>query len=154
MGGCCYTPRKTDFVWWYWLVLTLVFCIPMTVAAWVMQKGYEPSKGEEDSEHAGSDLTEARAGLAFKVFLTAFVVTVIMLLFASLLIVRQPALATFGLGFGAGLFFTCAASATLREARGWFSRLWRFLTWLGLWFLLWWIGMRTFSYSKDTLKFP
>jgi len=33
MGGCCFTPRKTQLLWWYWLVLFSVVGIPMFAAA-------------------------------------------------------------------------------------------------------------------------
>lgn len=32
MGGCCYTPRRTQFLWWYWLLLASVVGIPMLLA--------------------------------------------------------------------------------------------------------------------------
>ncbi|MCX7011818.1 MAG: hypothetical protein NTW86_04505 [Candidatus Sumerlaeota bacterium] len=33
MGTCCFTPRKTHFLWWYWLLLASVVGIPMLLAA-------------------------------------------------------------------------------------------------------------------------
>lgn len=33
MGGCCFTPRKTQLLWWYWLLLFSVVGIPMFAAA-------------------------------------------------------------------------------------------------------------------------
>jgi hypothetical protein len=33
MGGCCFTPKKTQLLWWYWLLLFSIVGIPMFVAA-------------------------------------------------------------------------------------------------------------------------
>lgn len=33
MGGCCFTPRKTQLLWWYWLLLFSIVGIPMFAAA-------------------------------------------------------------------------------------------------------------------------
>jgi hypothetical protein len=33
MGGCCFAPRKTQLLWWYWLLLFSVVGIPMFAAA-------------------------------------------------------------------------------------------------------------------------
>ncbi len=34
MGACCFTPKRTQFLWWYWLVLASIVGIPMLLAAW------------------------------------------------------------------------------------------------------------------------
>jgi len=34
MGSCCFTPRKSHFLWWYWLALATVIGAPMLLAAW------------------------------------------------------------------------------------------------------------------------
>src|ERR1051325_8328310 len=34
MGSCCFTPRRSQFLWWYWLVLASIVGIPMLLAAW------------------------------------------------------------------------------------------------------------------------
>jgi hypothetical protein len=33
MGGCCFTPKKTQLLWWYWLLLFSLVGIPMFGAA-------------------------------------------------------------------------------------------------------------------------
>ncbi len=38
MGGCCFTPRKTQLLWWYWLLLFSVVGIPMFAAALYVQR--------------------------------------------------------------------------------------------------------------------
>jgi len=38
MGGCCFTPRKTQLLWWYWLVLFSVVGVPMFAAALYVQR--------------------------------------------------------------------------------------------------------------------
>jgi len=38
MGGCCFTPKKTQLLWWYWLLLFSVVGIPMLVAALYVQR--------------------------------------------------------------------------------------------------------------------
>jgi len=38
MGGCCFTPKKTQLLWWYWLLLFSVVGIPMLAAALYVQR--------------------------------------------------------------------------------------------------------------------
>lgn len=38
MGSCCFTPRKYNFLWWYWLLLASIVGIPMLLAALYMQR--------------------------------------------------------------------------------------------------------------------
>src|ERR1043166_6130830 len=38
MGACCFTPRRTQFLWWYWLVLATVVGIPMLLAGWYVAR--------------------------------------------------------------------------------------------------------------------
>ncbi len=38
MGGCCFTPRKRQLLWWYWLLLFSVVGIPMFAAALYVQR--------------------------------------------------------------------------------------------------------------------
>ena len=33
MGGCCFTPRKTQLLWWYWFLLFSVVGVSMFIAA-------------------------------------------------------------------------------------------------------------------------
>ena len=51
MGGCCFTPSKKEFLWWYWLLLASVLGIPIFVAAWSVKRKAEaslPDKGKTD----------------------------------------------------------------------------------------------------------
>lgn len=38
MGSCCFTPRKRQLLWWYWLLLCSVVGIPMFAAAVYVQR--------------------------------------------------------------------------------------------------------------------
>ncbi len=38
MGSCCFTPRRTQFLWWYWLLLASIVGIPMLLAAWYVAR--------------------------------------------------------------------------------------------------------------------
>ena len=41
MGGCCFTPTKKDFLWWYWLLLASIVGIPMLMAVMYVARGHE-----------------------------------------------------------------------------------------------------------------
>ena len=32
MGTCCYSPKRSEFLWWYWLLLASVVGVPMFLA--------------------------------------------------------------------------------------------------------------------------
>lgn len=32
MGSCCFTPRRTQVLWWYWLLMASIVGIPMLLA--------------------------------------------------------------------------------------------------------------------------
>ena len=51
MGGCCYTPTKKDFLWWYWLLLASIVGIPMLLA--VLYVGRYPKADEEEKKRRG-----------------------------------------------------------------------------------------------------
>ena len=38
MGGCCFAPKKTQFLWWYWLLLFSIVGIPMFLAALYIER--------------------------------------------------------------------------------------------------------------------
>lgn len=38
MGSCCFTPRRTQFLWWYWLLLASIVGIPMFLACWYVSR--------------------------------------------------------------------------------------------------------------------
>ncbi len=38
MGSCCFTPKKTQFLWWYWLLLFSIVGIPMFLAALYIER--------------------------------------------------------------------------------------------------------------------
>ena len=50
MGSCCFTPRKYNFLWWYWLVLASIIGIPMLLAAWYMQHQKLKIEGAAEKE--------------------------------------------------------------------------------------------------------
>ena len=47
MGGCCFTPTKRDFLWWYWLLLASIVGIPMLLAVWYVARGSEETDEEK-----------------------------------------------------------------------------------------------------------
>jgi len=50
MGGCCFTPKKTQLLWWYWLLLLSVVGIPMFLAAIYIKK--RSQRGEPARKYA------------------------------------------------------------------------------------------------------
>ena len=53
MGTCCFTPRKTHFLWWYWLLLASVVGIPMFLAARHVQR--HPAESEEEQKKVSKE---------------------------------------------------------------------------------------------------
>ena len=51
MGGCCFTPTKKDFLWWYWLLLASIVGIPMLLA--VLYVGNTKDLDEETKKRRG-----------------------------------------------------------------------------------------------------
>jgi hypothetical protein len=51
MGGCCFTPTKRDFLWWYWLLLVSIVGIPMLLA--VMYVTVAPATDEAAKKRRG-----------------------------------------------------------------------------------------------------
>ena len=51
MGGCCFTPTKRDFLWWYWLLLASIVGIPMLVA--VLYVAWHPEADDEAKRRRG-----------------------------------------------------------------------------------------------------
>ncbi|NLE38592.1 MAG: hypothetical protein GX621_11255, partial [Pirellulaceae bacterium] len=51
MGGCCFTPTKRDFLWWYWLLLASIVGIPMLLAVWYVARS--PEGDEELKQRRG-----------------------------------------------------------------------------------------------------
>jgi hypothetical protein len=63
MGSCCYTPRKSHFLWWYWLLLASIVGIPMLIAALYVAR-------KRSASDAGTEEIGRKAGRLFW-FLTA-----------------------------------------------------------------------------------
>ena len=57
MGVCCFAPKKTEFLWWYWLLLASVVGIPMFLAALYVAR-------KADSEEQKSRISPCRARLS------------------------------------------------------------------------------------------
>src|SRR2546426_225383 len=51
MGTCCFTPRRTQFLWWYWLLLASIVGIPMLLACWYVAR--HPATDEGTMETVG-----------------------------------------------------------------------------------------------------
>ena len=49
MGSCCFTPRRTQFLWWYWLLLASIVGIPMFLACWYVARR-KPTDEQVQSE--------------------------------------------------------------------------------------------------------
>ena len=59
MGGCCFTPTKRDFLWWYWLLLASIVGIPMLLAVLYVVPQKERCRGQDQAacrRHRGHDL--------------------------------------------------------------------------------------------------
>ena len=48
MGSCCFTPKKTQLLWWYWLLLLSIVGIPIFFAALYISR--RSQKGEPKRE--------------------------------------------------------------------------------------------------------
>ena len=140
MGGCCYTPRRTDFLWWYWLVLTFVFCVPMTLAALVVKRARNLIDTQGQPATVDSQQLRKRSRQAFKVFLVAWMASTALALVVGWFVIRQWEFCTFGLGFAGGLMLTTAAVRASLRARGWPV----LVLFLGLWVALWFVGWEVF----------
>lgn len=49
MGSCCFTPRRTQFLWWYWLLLASIVGIPMFLACWYVHR-HPPATDEQRAQ--------------------------------------------------------------------------------------------------------
>lgn len=65
MGGCCFTPKKTQLLWWYWLLLFSVVGIPMLAATLYVQRVTRQGIIEEHHVRQASRIFWLGAGLSF-----------------------------------------------------------------------------------------
>lgn len=56
MGTCCFTPKKTHFLWWYWLALASIIGIPMLLAALYVKRHKARGDDPELVAHAGAKM--------------------------------------------------------------------------------------------------
>ena len=68
MGSCCFTPRKYNFLWWYWLVLASIIGIPMLLAAWYMQRQKRKIEATPDDAVPVEDRLQKAGKKAGRVF--------------------------------------------------------------------------------------
>lgn len=47
MGSCCFTPRRSQFLWWYWLLLASIVGIPMLIACWYVARQAKAGQGAD-----------------------------------------------------------------------------------------------------------
>jgi hypothetical protein len=78
MGGCCFTPTKKDFLWWYWLLLASIVGIPMLVA--VLYVAWRPNVDDETKKRRGKTAAWIFWGGTFLVAMAAFAVAKALLL--------------------------------------------------------------------------
>jgi len=149
MGGCCYTPGRREFLWWYWLILTFVFCIPMTIAALVVRRANERAQNEGQSAPTDAAETKKRGRRAFAVFLLASAASLALALLAGWLAIRDPAFCTLGLSFAGGLLLATAADRARRHRTWEGSRVFPFLFFGIIWVMLWFGGCVLFPDALD-----
>jgi hypothetical protein len=70
MGGCCYSPTKRDFLWWYWLLLASIVGIPMLLA--VLYVVWWPAADEDAKRERGKTAAWIFWIGTFLVAITAF----------------------------------------------------------------------------------
>ena len=128
MGSCCFTPSKSDFLWWYWLLLASVVGIPMLLAVCYITK--HKNADEEQKEKLGKN--------AIRIFwaaLACMITTVVLLLFVVQIeafagIIFVPA---YIIGM---LFLKYVDKAVHKDAPDLATRLVTLLLFLALWWLM------------------
>jgi hypothetical protein len=70
MGSCCFTPKKRDFLWWYWLVLISIVGIPMLLAVMYVARGDDDN--EEEKRRRGKTAAWIFWGSAYAMAIAAF----------------------------------------------------------------------------------
>jgi hypothetical protein len=99
MGGCCFTPRKRQLLWWYWLLLFSIVGIPMFAAALYVRRAARHGLIEPWQVRRASLIFWLGAGLSM--ILISFV-----LLYAGLAIRQLPGERYWnGAVFAAGFLF-------------------------------------------------
>ena len=78
MGGCCFTPTKKDFLWWYWLLLASIVGIPMLLA--VLYVAWLPGADDETKKRRGKTAAWIFWVGTFLVAMAAFAVAKALLL--------------------------------------------------------------------------
>ena len=78
MGGCCFTPTRRHFLWWYWLLLVSIVGIPMLAAVWYVAR-------EKDADE---ETRQARGKTAAVIFWVGTFVVAIGLWFVVPMILR------------------------------------------------------------------
>ena len=68
MGSCCFTPRKYNFLWWYWLLLASIIGIPMLLAALYMQREKRKIEATPDDAVPVADRLQKAGKKAARVF--------------------------------------------------------------------------------------
>jgi len=129
MGVCCFAPKKTEFLWWYWLLLASVVGIPMFLAAlYVARK----ADSEEQKRAAGKK--------AWWIFLGAAVASFCLATTGVLIVSRDVAFLPVALGYLAGIMVTNGANDFARRSGRISFRILAVVGFLAGWYVLWMIG--------------
>lgn len=120
MGGCCFTPKKTQLLWWYWLLLFSVVGIPMLAATLYVQRVTHQGTIEDRDVRAASRIFWLGTGMSF------VLIGLLLFLFAP---TRGPGaeigrdVAVFVVGFLFWLAIAVAAAKRSRKILRWYWRL-------------------------------
>ncbi|MGD1002509.1 MAG: hypothetical protein ABSA67_17600 [Candidatus Brocadiia bacterium] len=126
MGVCCFTPRKTEFLWWYWLLLASIVGVPMFLAALFVARRAD---SEEQKRAAGKR--------AWWIFLAAAVVSFALATVGVLHAPKHVACLPLVFGYLVGIIVVNAANEfALRRNRTSF-RILAVVGFLGGWYVLW-----------------
>jgi len=135
MGTCCFTPKKTEFLWWYWLLLFSVVGIPMFIAALYMANR---SKGEQAKKHAV---------IAFVIFLGASIISITFVFIFLSILAEHPTFINFLLGFSFCMLVTIGACKEIEKHSRKLKRIGILLCYVLLWYAIYVVSFFFLSYG-------
>ena len=125
MGTCCFTPKKTDFLWWYWLLLFSVIGIPMFLAALYISK------------RAKREGTEKKYKLtALSIFFGASIISLVLVFLLLDILKEHPSFIGFLLGFVFCMLVATAACKAVEKHSQTRKRIAVLLAFVFFWYLI------------------
>ncbi len=126
MGTCCFTPRKTEVLWWYWLLLFSIVGIPMLLATLYVAKRIPRE-----------NYSRRHARIAAAIFWGASLLSLLLtILTLTVLGAEHLQFFSFLLSFIFCMFITTAACEAVEKRSGASRRIPFLLLYLVVWFLV------------------